>query len=141
MSDLNPIDVHVGKRLRFARTMHGMSQEAIGEAIGVTFQQIQKYERGVNCIRASRLYNLAKALKVSVSFFYEGYEDEDENSNYAIPGAADSGDGGFEFDYNNISSRESIEFMRAYHQMTDPALRSRVLDLIRAMADNKAMVG
>ena len=138
--NLNPIDVHVGKRLRFGRTMHGMSQEAIGDAIGVTFQQIQKYERGINCIRSSKLFDLAKALKVPITFFFEGYTEggSDKDEAYAIPGAADSGKS--TFDMSDISSsREAIELMRAFHKITDPQLRSRVLDLVRAMADNKAM--
>lgn len=136
MSGPNPVDVHVGKRLRFGRTMQGMSQESVGESIGVTFQQIQKYERGINCIRASKLFELANVLKVPVSFFFEGFEREAEEG-YSIPGAADSAEGGFDMDL--ASSRESIEFMRAFHRITDPQLRSKILDLVRAMADNKAM--
>lgn len=136
MSAPNPIDVHVGKRLRFGRTMQGMSQESIGESIGVTFQQIQKYERGINCIRASKLFELAKVLKVPVTFFYEGFE---QNGNaYHIPGAGDSGED--RFDMELTTSRESIELMRAFHKIQDPHLRSKVVDLVRAMSDNKAML-
>jgi transcriptional regulator with XRE-family HTH domain len=135
MSAPNPIDVHVGKRLRFGRTMQGMSQESIGESIGVTFQQIQKYERGINCIRSSKLFELAKVLKVPVSFFFEGMEKQD--GKYSIPGAADSGGGGFDMELT--SSRESIELMRAFHKITDPQLRGKILDLVRAMSDNKVM--
>jgi len=137
MAAPNPVDVHVGKRLRFGRTMQGMSQESIGESIGVTFQQIQKYERGINCIRASKLFELAKVLKVPVSFFFEGFADEG-GDRYAIPGAADSAVG--VFDMELTSSRESVELMRAFHRITDPQLRSKILDLVRAMADNKAML-
>ncbi|MBM3618970.1 MAG: helix-turn-helix transcriptional regulator, partial [Alphaproteobacteria bacterium] len=92
------VDVHVGKRLRFGRTMKGMSQEAIGDSIGVTFQQIQKYERGVNCIRAGKLFELAKVLKVPVSFFFEGFEGGgvEGEGRYTIPGAADSGSDSFD---------------------------------------------
>lgn len=137
MASPNPIDVHVGKRLRFGRTMQGMSQESIGESIGVTFQQIQKYERGINCIRASKLFELAKVLKVPVTFFYEGFEQE-AGEGYAIPGAADSAsEGGFDMEL--ASSRENIELMRAFHRISDPQLRNKILDLVRAMADNKAM--
>lgn len=136
MAAPNPVDVHVGKRLRFGRTMQGMSQESIGASIGVTFQQIQKYERGINCIRASKLFELAKVLKVPVSFFFEGFEG-DRGEAYSIPGAADSAEGGF--DIEMAFSRESIELMRAFHRISDPQLRSKILDLVRAMADNKAM--
>lgn len=136
--DLNPIDVHVGKRLRFGRTMHGMSQEAIGTAIGVTFQQIQKYECGVNCIRSSRLYDLSKTLRVPITFFFEGFQEDGKGNAYGIPGASDSGKSGF--DMSDIqSSREAIELMRAFHKIQEPHLRSRVLDLVRAMSDNKTM--
>lgn len=136
MAAPNPVDVHVGKRLRFGRTMQGMSQESIGESIGVTFQQIQKYERGINCIRASKLFELAKVLKVSVTFFFEGMEAGGDGK-YSIPGAADSAEGGFDMELT--SSRESIELMRAFHKITDPQLRNKILDLVRAMSDNKAM--
>lgn len=141
MSGPNPVDVYVGKRLRFGRTMQGMSQEAIGESIGVTFQQIQKYERGVNCIRAGKLFELAKVLHVPVNFFFEGFgggEQQDAGERYAIPGAADSGND--TFDMELTSSRDSIELMRAFHRITDPQLRARVVDLVRAMADNKGML-
>ena len=67
----NPIDVHVGSRVRFRRMLLGMSQEKLGEKLGLTFQQIQKYEKGINRIGASRLFDLAQVLGVSVQFFYE----------------------------------------------------------------------
>lgn len=133
------VDIHVGKRLRFGRTMKGMSQEAIGDSIGVTFQQIQKYERGVNCIRAGKLFELAKVLKVPVAFFFEGFESEaGADSKYAIPGAADSGSDAFDMELT--FSRESIELMRAFHKISDPMLRSKTIELVRAMADNKGFV-
>lgn len=139
MSSPNAVDVHVGKRLRFGRTMQGMSQEAIGETIGVTFQQIQKYERGVNCIRAGKLHELAKALKVPVSFFFEGFESHQKNEGkYAIPGAGDSGNDGFDMEIT--SSRDSIELMRAFHRISDHQLRGKIIDLVRAMADNKGLI-
>ena len=137
MAAANPVDVHVGKRLRFGRTMQGMSQESIGESIGVTFQQIQKYERGINCIRASKLFELAKVLKVQVAFFFEGMESGSDEK-YAIPGAADSaGESGFDFELT--SSRENIELMRAFHKISDPQVRSKFIDLARAISDNKVM--
>ncbi|MCH2546039.1 MAG: helix-turn-helix domain-containing protein [Alphaproteobacteria bacterium] len=134
MAATNPVDVHVGKRLRFGRTMQGLSQESIGESIGVTFQQIQKYERGINCIRSSKLFELANVLKVPITFFFEGIEHSGEK--YSIPGAADSATG---FDMELTSSRESVELMRAFHKISDPQLRSKILDLVRAMSDNKVM--
>lgn len=138
MAGATPIDVHVGKRLRFGRTMQGMSQEAIGEAIGVTFQQIQKYERGVNCIRASKLFELAKILKVPVAFFFEGYESEGRKGAYSIPGAGDSAVS--EFEVETGSNRETLELMRAFQRIDDTGVRGKTIELLRAIADNKAMV-
>lgn len=134
MRGSSEVDVHVGKRLRFARTMKGMTQEGIGEAIGVSFQQVQKYERGVNCIRISKLLELAKVLKVPVGFFFDTLEEGGEEK-YSIPGAADSGD--MAFDMETSLSRESMELMRAFHRISNPQLRSKVLDIVRAMADDK----
>lgn len=135
MATPNPIDIHVGKRLRFARTMQGMSQESVGAAIGVTFQQIQKYERGINCVRSTMLFELAKVLKVKITFFFEGLEGEYGD---VLPGASDSGDNSF--DMQIASSRETMELMRAFHRISDSQLRSKILDLVRAMADNKPML-
>jgi len=80
----NPIDVHVGSRVRLRRTLLGMSQEKLGEALGLTFQQVQKYERGVNRIGASRLYHLSQILDVPVSFFFDDMPTFEKGS--ALPG-------------------------------------------------------
>ena len=128
----HPIDVHVGFRVRLRRNLLGMSQEKLGRAIGLTFQQIQKYERGVNRVGASRLFHLGRALDVPVSFFYEDLS----------PAAA--GDGkrrarGLSeapapvLEPDSLSKRETVELIRAYYRVTDPKVRKRVLDLLKAL--------
>ena len=134
-SQAHPVDVHVGRRLRLKRTIMGLSQETIGKAIGVTFQQIQKYERGINRMGASRLYDFAKALHVPVSYFFEGYGDElSENS--PLYGMAESEAPAFE--HEQISNRETMDIMRAYHKIKNPHVRKRIVDLIKSMAEEPA---
>lgn len=132
MSTPHPVDIHVGRRLRLKRTILGMSQESVGKQIGVTFQQIQKYERGINRMGASRLFDFAKALGVPVSYFFEGYGDYamDEMSNYALGEPPAVG-----FEGEKINNRETLEVMRAYYRIKSPAMRKRIMDLIKTMAD------
>lgn len=135
MSVPHPVDVHVGRRLRLKRTILGLSQEAVGKEIGVTFQQIQKYERGINRMGASRLFDFAKALGVPVSYFFDGYGDYamDEVSAYAL---GEPTQGGYEHEKTN--NRETLEVMRAYYRIKNPAVRKRIIDLIKAMAEDAA---
>jgi transcriptional regulator with XRE-family HTH domain len=135
LSQAHPVDVHVGRRLRLKRTIMGLSQESIGKSVGVTFQQIQKYERGINRMGASRLYDFAKALHVPVSYFFEGYGDElSENS--PVYGMAESEAPGFE--HEAISNRETMDIMRAYNKIKNPQVRKRIVDLIKSMAEEAA---
>lgn len=131
----HPVDVHVGKRLRLRRSILGLSQEAIGKAIGVTFQQIQKYERGINRMGASRLYDFGRALNVPIAYFYEGYGDY-VPMNAGELGAAEPEPEKFEHD--DINSRETIEVMRAYYRIKSPAVRKRIMELIRTFAEEDA---
>lgn len=127
----HPVDIYVGRRLRLKRTILGMSQEAVGKQIGVTFQQIQKYERGINRMGASRLYDFAKALGVQISYFFEGYGDYavDDGDAYSLaePEAAS-------FDHEKMNNRETLEVMRAFYKIKNPAVRKRIMDLIKIMA-------
>jgi transcriptional regulator with XRE-family HTH domain len=129
----NPIDIHVGARVRLRRDLLGMSQTKLGEAIGVTFQQIQKYERGVNRVGASRLFYLGRALDVPVSFFFEDLSP-------AAAGAGRKRTKGFSealaaaIDFDVLSKRETVELIRAYYRVTDSKLRKRVLDLLEAVS-------
>ena len=135
-SSSHPVDVYVGRRLRLKRTIMGMSQEALGKAIGVTFQQIQKYERGINRMGASRLYHFAKLLGVQVSYFFEGYGDGDPMEEVTAYGVAEPEM--VAFDHENVSSRETMDIMRAYYKIKNPAVRKRIADLVKAVAEEHA---
>ncbi len=129
----NPIDVHVGARMRLRRTLLGMSQEKLGEALGLTFQQVQKYERGANRVGASRLFDLSRVLDVPVSFFFD---DMDAASASASPAAMATGavpEPDIAEARNPMARRETLELVRAYYRIADPAVRHRVLDLARAL--------
>lgn len=131
----SPIDVHVGSRIRLRRTLLGMSQERLGEALGLTFQQVQKYERGVNRVGASRLFDLSRVLDVPISFFFDDMP-ESLASTYGsqvsrrASGFADTQDS---FSDDALNRRETLELVRAYYRITDPAVRKRVFDLIKSM--------
>lgn len=129
----HPVDIHVGKRLRLRRTIMGLSQEVIGTAIGVTFQQIQKYERGANRMGSSRLYEFSKILKVPVSYFFEGFEAQDGYENDYMMAEPKSP----EFEHEQLSSRETMEMMRAYYKITSPRVRKSVFDLVKNLAERE----
>jgi len=128
----SPIDVHVGSRIRLRRTLLGMSQERLGEALGLTFQQVQKYERGVNRVGASRLFDLARVLDVPISFFFDDLSDANSlaTSGRRAVGFEQSQDG---FTDETLNRRETLELVRAYYRISDPAVRKRVFDLIKSM--------
>lgn len=130
----SPIDVHVGSRVRLRRTLLGMSQEKLGEALGLTFQQVQKYERGVNRIGASRLFDLARVLDVPIGFFFDDMPDAMGGSNALrsrIGGFAEHQEG---FEDDTLHKRETLELVRAYYRITEPSVRKRVFDLIKSLA-------
>jgi len=126
----NPIDVHVGKRLRLRRTVTGISQEKLADMLGITFQQVQKYEKGVNRIGSSRLFDIAKSLNVPVNFFFDEYETSAANSKYAL--AEDAAN--FEHE-ENTKNRETMTLVKAYYQISDPKVRKKALELIKSLAD------
>lgn len=130
----NPIDVHVGGRVRLRRTLLGMSQERLGEAIGLTFQQVQKYERGANRIGASRLFDLSRVLDVPVSFFFEDIPDSASqlSPRMMMSGLAEEPDPAPEAD--PLTKRETLELVRAYYRIADPQIRKRVFELAKALA-------
>lgn len=136
----SPIDVHVGTRVRLRRTLLGMSQERLGEALGLTFQQVQKYERGVNRVGASRLFDLSRVLDVPISFFFDDMPESlsvafgGQPSGRRVAGFADTQDG---FADDTLNRRETLELVRAYYRITDPAVRKRVFDLIKSMGPSE----
>ena len=128
----NPVDVHVGGRVRLRRTLLGLSQEKLGEAIGLTFQQVQKYERGANRIGASRLYDLSRVLQVPVSYFFDEMSDEVAASSPGQRrGMAQEQD---TYEPDPMAKRETLELVRAYYRIKDPQVRRRVFDLAKALA-------
>ena len=127
----NPIDVHVGSRVRLQRMLRGISQERLGESLGLTFQQIQKYEKGVNRIGASRLYELANALGVNVAYFYEDAPAAD-GSTPTQPGFAESPKESHLFEF--LNTREGLELNRSFAKVADPRTRRAIVDLVRALA-------
>ena len=126
-SNPDPIDVHVGHRVRLRRTLLGMSQVKLGGALDLTFQQIQKYEKGANRIGSSRLYKLSLVLDVPVSYFF----DEMPNSGKKISGFGE--DETAEFENDQILKRETLELVRGYYRIIDPAVRKRMFDLVKAV--------
>jgi transcriptional regulator with XRE-family HTH domain len=125
----NPIDRHVGSRVRLRRMLLGVSQEKLGEALGLTFQQIQKYEKGTNRISASRLQNIAKILGVQVSFFFEGAPLGEAT---ASGGMAEGAGPGYVADF--LSTNEGVQLNKAFIRISDPKVRRRVIDLVEALA-------
>ena len=132
----NPIDVHVGSRVRLRRTLLGMSQEKLGEAIGLTFQQVQKYERGANRIGASRLFDLSRVLDVPVSFFFDDMPADPDSiptSEGSVGGFGEEKSSSFEPD--PMAKRETLELVRAYYRITDPQVRKRLFELTKSVAN------
>ncbi|WP_026619594.1 transcriptional regulator with XRE-family HTH domain [Ensifer sp. WSM1721] len=123
----NPIDIHVGSRIRLRRTMLGMSQEKLGESLGITFQQIQKYEKGTNRVGASRLQNISQILNVPVSFFFE-----DAPGEGAGTGMAEASSSNYVVDF--LSSSEGLQLNRAFVKIADPKVRRKLVDLVKALA-------
>ncbi|HEY1723745.1 MAG TPA: helix-turn-helix transcriptional regulator [Magnetospirillaceae bacterium] len=134
LGEPNPIDVHVGARVRLRRTLMGMSQEKLGEAIGLTFQQVQKYERGANRVGASRLFDLSRVLDVPVSFFFDDMPDgvSKQSPRLIISGGAEDM---IEMPgADPMTKRETLELVRAYYRITDPQVRRRIFDLAKVLA-------
>jgi len=133
----NPIDIHVGKRVRLRRTLLGMSQEKLGDAIGLTFQQVQKYERGTNRIGSSRLWQLSQVLDVPVSYFFDDVSDEvavaarPRRKGEIIAGLGEGSGPAFEAD--PMARRETLELVRAYYKIADGTVRKRVFEMVKAL--------
>ncbi|HVO04163.1 MAG TPA: helix-turn-helix transcriptional regulator [Candidatus Cybelea sp.] len=129
----NPIDVHVGSRIRLRRTLLGLSQEKLGEAIGLTFQQVQKYERGANRVGSSRLYDLSRVLDVSIAYFFDEMPNTvQDKSPSRLMGLAHPPT--VEYEPDPMAKRETLELVRAYYKITEPSVRKKVFDLIKSIA-------
>jgi transcriptional regulator with XRE-family HTH domain len=126
----NPIDRHVGSRVRMQRMLAGISQEKLGEALGLTFQQVQKYEKGTNRISASRLQQISKMLGVPVSFFFEGAPAGEAATD---GGFADAASTAYVADF--LSTSEGVQLSKAFVRIKNPRVRRRIIDLVEALAD------
>ncbi len=131
----HPVDVHVGSRVRLRRTMLGMSQEKLGEAVGLTFQQIQKYERGANRIGCSRIYQFSSILGVPVAFFFQDMPAEALGASQKPVAAGMSDHDQSTLEDDPLSRQETLELVRAYYRIQDDGVRKRVFDLMRSMAN------
>lgn len=127
----NPIDIHVGSRVRLRRLLLGMSQERLGEQLGLTFQQVQKYEKGVNRIGASRLHQIATILEVPISYFFDDMDDIEGGTN----GFGESDSPSYVLDL--INSSDGLQLVKAFLKIDDNAVRRRVVDLVKAISDSE----
>ncbi len=127
----HPIDIHVGGRVRLRRTMLGMSQDKLADSLGLTFQQIQKYEKGVNRIGASRVFEISRILGVPIQFFYDDY-DADTGRSY---GFAESGPDEGAAMMELLNTPEGVQLCKHFASITDPKIRKRVLELVKSLSD------
>lgn len=126
----NPIDIHVGSRIRLRRNMLGMSQERLGESLGITFQQIQKYEKGTNRVGASRLQAIASILGVPVAFFFEDVPGREQ---VQTPGMSEDVSNAFVVDF--LTSAEGLQLNRAFARIGDQRVRRKIVDLVKALGE------
>ena len=124
----NPIDLHVGARVRMRRKFLGLSQEALADAIELTFQQVQKYERGANRISASKLYEISNTLKVPIPYFFEGYTEGE-----TLEGFSESASEKYVHDF--LMTTEGIELAEAFPRIKSPKHRRKILELVRSLAE------
>ena len=126
----NPVDLHVGSRIRMRRKILGVSQERLADSLGLTFQQVQKYERGSNRVSASKLYEIAGALQAQVSYFFEGLADPAVAEGEAEPTE--------QFVHEFLMTPEGLELANLFPKITRARVRRRILDLVRSMAEEEA---
>ncbi len=124
----HPVDIHVGSKLKQRRVGVGMTQERLARTIGITFQQVQKYERGTNRIVASRLFELARALDVSVDYFFEGMPNGDAPKHPAASPREEAS-----ALPSLMAERDTLILVRAYHRIGDAAVRRRLIDLVKSL--------
>ncbi len=127
----SPVDVHVGARARVRRTLLGMTQTDLGDTLGLSFQQVQKYERGTNRIGSSRLYDLARVLDVSIEHFFDGMPPEVATSSPA--GGGDKAKEPPSYEPDPMHKRETLELVRAYYKIGEPQIRNRLREVIKAL--------
>lgn len=131
LNGASPIDRHVGARIRMRRKILGVSQEKLADSLGLTFQQVQKYEKGANRVSASKLYEIAAALQTQVAYFFEGLADPSTEIDPKARGAE-------QFVHDFLMTPEGLELAGIFPRITRPVVRRRILDLVRSMADEEA---
>jgi len=131
----NAVDMHVGKRVRLRRTLLGISQEQLGVSLNITFQQVQKYERGANRISASRLWDISQILDVQISYFFDDMTDDTMRSS---PRRVSQGGSIIDFDLKNerdpMARRETLELVRTYYSIEKPKVRKRIAEMVKSIA-------
>ena len=132
----DPIDVSIGARLRLRRLAMGFSQETLARSLGITFQQIQKYERGTNRIFASRLFHLARVLRVPVAYFFQNLTHEGESGAAAAAGTP-SEDGVQDL----LGRSDTLKLIQAYNKITDPQVRRQIYALVRSVGEQGSLSG
>lgn len=137
----NPVDIHVGERLRSRRNLLGLSQEKLADSVGITFQQVQKYERGTNRVSASRLWQFSKVLGVTTSYFFEHFSDKKASGGLPSYGMADNEQEGFHTEEDLMSKKETLDLIREYYSIPDPKLRKDLFKMIKTMAANMRSEG
>ncbi|PWR20892.1 helix-turn-helix domain-containing protein [Zavarzinia compransoris] len=134
VEDAHPVDVYVGSRIKLRRTLLGISQERLGDALELTFQQVQKYERGSNRVSASKLYTISEVLDVPIAYFFDGY-----GGDARAEGLRDSSSPAFE--HEQLSRKESIDLLKAYYEIEDSKVRRKVIEMIRVLAGTASEAG
>ncbi len=126
----HPVDTHVGSRVKLRRMILGMSQDSLGKSLGLTFQQVQKYEKGVNRIGASRLFELSDLLEVPIQYFYDGYGDAGTATGFSEPDVAEAF-------MELVNSPDGVQLCRYFAEIKDPQVKKRVLDLVKSIAETE----
>jgi transcriptional regulator with XRE-family HTH domain len=134
----DPVDLFVGTRIRLRRTLLGMSQERLADALGVTFQQIQKYERGTNRVSASRLSQIARALEVSIAWLFNEQPNAGPTDPTAgIPGMAETQSPFGEGVADILQRKETLDLIRTYYRISSPAARKSVYELMKSLGSDE----
>jgi transcriptional regulator with XRE-family HTH domain len=132
LKEINPVDLHVGGRIRMRRKFLGLSQEQLAESIKLTFQQVQKYERGANRVSASKLFEIAKTLKVPVAYFFDGYAASELPEGFNESQSE-------QFVHGFLMTTEGIELAEIFPRIKSPKHRRKILELVRAMTEDDAV--
>ncbi len=132
----HPVDTYVGKKLWLRRKILGLSQESVAKEVGITFQQVQKYERGVNRMSASRLFDFAQVMTVPITYFFEGFETSVDGYGSSPKGATALAEPKKQLSLEEVSNPETIELLKHYNQLS-PAVRRKVNEMVKALASDK----